>query len=245
MALPRRTIAALFVHRGGVYWDRKTIDAWDRERDARLYAGPHPVVAHPPCERWGRYATARGKIKRDDGGCFAAALTAVRSYGGVLEHPEASSAWAAYGLNAPPAAGGWVVADWCGGWTCAIEQSRYGHRAQKRSWLYVSGVRDLPSLRWGRSPRGRAGDMAVQRLGRKARIATPIEFRDLLLEIAELAGNLAGNLAAPAQIDPRALHHAPARTKRHRRAMQVDVRGHKGEHSEQLTMRDILGGGER
>jgi len=88
--------------------------------------------------------------------------------------------------------------------------------------------------------------MAVQRLGRNARIATPLEFRDLLLEIAELAGNLAGNLAAPAQIDPKALHHAPQRTKRWRNQQQrVDVRGHKGEHSEQLTMRNLLGGGER
>jgi hypothetical protein len=84
-----------------------TCQAWssgDEARDARLYAGPWPVVAHPPCERWGRYwhggPSARvRRVKGDDAGCFASALASVRRYGGVLEHPAASSAWRAFGLN--------------------------------------------------------------------------------------------------------------------------------------------------
>lgn len=48
-------IAALFVERDGAYYGIGGVDPWDQERDARLYVGPHPVVAHPPCERWGRY----------------------------------------------------------------------------------------------------------------------------------------------------------------------------------------------
>lgn len=50
-------IAALYVEAGGCYFGWPDIDAWDVSRDARLYAGPHPVVAHPPCQRWGRMAT--------------------------------------------------------------------------------------------------------------------------------------------------------------------------------------------
>jgi hypothetical protein len=86
----------------------------------------------------------------DDGGCFAAALAAVRSWGGVLEHPEASGAWRAFGLIAPPFDGGWVNADFQGGWTCCVEQGHYGHRARKKTWLYACRV-DLPSLKWGTS----------------------------------------------------------------------------------------------
>lgn len=149
------TVAALYVARGGCYYDLDDVDPWDEARDARLYAGPHPVVAHPPCERWGRYwfggPSARVRRKKgDDGGCFAAALAAVRQWGGVLEHPAASSAWAAFSLSAPPHSGGWVCADWLGGWTCQIEQGHYGHRARKATWLYAVGC-SLPSLQWGRS----------------------------------------------------------------------------------------------
>jgi hypothetical protein len=253
MKLPTRTIAALYVARGGVYWGRKTIDAWDRERDARSYAGPHPVVAHPPCERWGRYATggpsaSRKRVKGDDGGCFAAALTAVRRYGGVLEHPEASAAWAAFGLNPPPPAGGWVAADWLGGWTCCVAQGHYGHAAEKRTWLYAFGV-DLPSLKWGRC-RGTirldrgfhsaeerraapASERIVERLSSRQRIATPLPFRNLLLGMAATAkANSHVDLAA---LQARRTHVLPTRYARTKRA-QIDVRGHKGEHTEQLDI---------
>lgn len=49
-------IAALYVERDGVYYGLPGVDPWDEERDARTYAGPWPVVAHPPCARWCRLA---------------------------------------------------------------------------------------------------------------------------------------------------------------------------------------------
>ena len=105
-------IAALFVEKGGVY-DTPGVDCWDIERDARNYAGPHPVVAHPPCERWGKYwagspsiiaATGRRHVLGADGGCFGASLRSARTHGGVVEHPESSRAWRVFGLNEPPGA---------------------------------------------------------------------------------------------------------------------------------------------
>jgi hypothetical protein len=199
-------IAALYVATSGCYYGLPDVDPWDQARDARLYTGPHPVVAHPPCERWGRYwfggpsAKVR-RVKGDDGGCFAAALASVRKWGGVLEHPEASSAWLAHGLLAPPKSGGWIPAgDWQG-WTCCVEQGHYGHRARKATWLYAVGV-ELPELPWGssgtrsrldqgyHSAEERRRDQRTgkgQRLSKGQRLATPLPFRDLLLSIARTA----------------------------------------------------------
>jgi hypothetical protein len=196
-------IAALFVMPDGPYAGLPGVELWDEKRDARLYSGPHRVVAHPPCERWGRYwhggPSARvRRVKGDDNGCFAAALAAVRQYGGVLEHPAASAAWDAFGLAKPPRAGGWIKADFEGGWTCCVDQEHYGHRAQKATWLYAVGT-PLPSLKWGKgSSRIRLDDGfhsaeerrrmtrtgICQRLSRRQRLETPIPFRNLLLEIA-------------------------------------------------------------
>lgn len=190
-------IAALFVQKNGVYSGLDFVDAWDAGRDARRYFGPHPVIAHPPCERWGRFAAdALGaqrwnrprKIVGDDGGCFAHALWCVRSFGGVLEHPCDSKAWRQHGLLTPPRWGGWVNAGDGVGWTCCVEQGHFGHRARKATWLYAVGC-ELPSLPWGPSratafatcpPRSQR-KVGVQVLSRRERAATPIGFRDLLI----------------------------------------------------------------
>lgn len=202
-------IAALYVHSGGVYFGLPGVTPWDKTKDARRYCGPWPVVAHPPCERWGRYwsggpsATVRRK-RGDDAGCFAAALQAVRMWGGVLEHPADSSAWEVFGLMYPPRSGGWVVADWDGGWTCCVEQGHYGHRARKATWLYANRCQ-LPSLTWGESngirmedgfhsneeraaARAR-GEEPRERLSAVERLKTPEPFRDLLLSIAGTAAH--------------------------------------------------------
>lgn len=195
-------IAALYVLPRGCYFGLEDVEPWDQERDARAYAGPWPVVAHPPCERWGRYwggapTTWPRLAKGDDNGCFKAALAAVRKWGGILEHPEGSAAWEAFGLKKPHHKGGWIRAG-DGGWTCCVEQGWYGHAARKKTWLYANGV-ELPELKWGKSPataklyegfhgaeeRRRAIKTGIcQRLSARQRAATPIPFRDLLLSIA-------------------------------------------------------------
>jgi hypothetical protein len=194
-------IAALFVQKNGAYFGMPDVDPWDERRDARLYAGPWSVVAHPPCARWCRLAglvEARWGYKRgEDGGCFASALASVRQWGGVLEHPAYSDAWAKFDLPRPNRRGGWQRGP-CGGWSCHVEQARYGHRAKKATWLYTFGTA-LPELKWGsnldqksEAPVSWCGNHTDKfdnrpRLSSKEASATPLEFKDILIDIARSA----------------------------------------------------------
>jgi len=213
-----RTIAALYVEHGGTYYGLDGVEPWGLpERDARRYDGPHPVVAHPPCERWGPFwsggpmAHKVGNQRRmgDDDGCFREAIRAVRAFGGVIEHPKGSKAWDVYGVRKPTKDMGWIQADEWGGHTCYVEQGAYGHRAKKPTWLYVCGVprSALPELTWS-APGHRiwfggdgyrtAEERAWMReqgvvgngkyMPKRERAATPVQFRDLLIALARSVG---------------------------------------------------------
>lgn len=203
-------IAALFVEKDGPYFGLEGVDPWDRERDARNYSGPYPVVAHSPCERWGNYAEggpnpqAVRRVAGDDKGCFDRALWAVRNFGGVLEHPANSKAFRYYRRCSPEPAGKWHSAgDGFGAWVCQVHQGHYGHPADKATWLYAKAPRDaLPELIWGpaisedvtgegetKSQRTQAravesGLTSCEWLSHKQRKITPAGFREVLLSIA-------------------------------------------------------------
>lgn len=177
-------ISALFVETNGCYFGLPDVDPWDINRDARLYPGPFPVVAHPPCERWGRYAkgTPGNQVETPgaDAGCFATALHSLRLWGGVLEHPKDSMAWPFFGLTRP----------WPSGWThchrdewvCQVDQGNYGHPAPKPTWLLYRGPRP-PELVWGPS----SAEGRIENMSRNQRLRTPEPFRDLLIALAELS----------------------------------------------------------
>lgn len=189
-------IAALFVECGGAYCGLEGVDSWCKGRDARKYAGPYPVIAHPPCGTWCQLAPINQKrygirIGADEG-CFNAALRAVRTFGGVLEHPARSRAWPAFDLPRP------VKGQWSFdgiAWVTEVAQRAYGHPARKLTWLYYVGAEAPPQLDWS-VPEPEAqisfcknhGNSPLPRLSRRAASATPPAFRDLLISIASRAG---------------------------------------------------------
>lgn len=193
-------IAALFVQTGGTYFNLPGVDPWDVNRDARLYPGPYPVVAHPPCQLWGALAAVNykrwgGDHNRpgNDGGCFASALYSTMLYGGVLEHPAKSVAFRAHGISKPSGTG-WSECP-SGGWVCEVWQSAYGHRANKATWLFYAGDRPPFELDWSRpigshqvgfqDHRGKARNKPT--LSKREANATPLAFRDMLLALARHA----------------------------------------------------------
>ena len=191
-------VAALFVESGGVYCGDHSIDAWDKERDAFGYAGPHPVVAHPPCQLWTNFAHLNfkrwgGEHNRpgNDGGAFHFAVTCVRRFGGVLEHPAFSMAWPTYELPQPEP-GRWrgpfpTTSPTLSSWVCEVWQSAYGHKARKRTWLYYCGARPPAAARWDRTPgTHQCGwfDRRKPTLGKREASRTPPAFAEYLISLA-------------------------------------------------------------
>lgn len=203
-----RTVAALFVRADSIYKTMPGVDAWDEKRDARNWPGGAPVVAHPPCKRWSSlnnlvlawYPHRAAEFAHgNDGGLFEFALRAVRTHGGVLEHPAHSRAWRAFDLPAPtPMA--WQQG-LCGGWSTEIDQASFGHVARKRTWLYAYGLTPprvgslpiVPTRRRVRVYRKRNADGSWSRMDAHAPTSeithaaaehTPPEFATWLVELA-------------------------------------------------------------
>jgi hypothetical protein len=199
-------VDALFIDPRGPYPGLLGVEhCWDEKRDARTYAGPGPVVAHPPCQLWGNMAAAAwGRWHKrlpawypggDDGGCFAAALAAVRKNGGVLEHPAGSHAFDVFNgpyYTRPSSKGGWEIGDEWGEWICTVWQSAYGHLADKATIVLYVGARAPFELDWRHvkgthqvgwpDSRGKARNKPT--LSKALANATPLRFAAELIRLA-------------------------------------------------------------
>jgi len=135
------TVAILFAREDSVYKTLPECEVYDMDRDARTYDGPWPVVAPPPCRAWGRLRTFANP-RPDERNLARLAVTLVREFGGVLEHPAGSTLWPAQMLPRPG------ERDAFGGWTLAAPQQWWGHKAEKATWFYVVGCEpgDMPTL---------------------------------------------------------------------------------------------------
>lgn len=136
-----KTIAVLFARADSVYKTLPGCDVWDIERDARQWPGGGPVVAHPPCRAWGRLR-AFANPRKGERLLATWSVRQVRNFGGVLEHPASSQLWPKAGLPAPG------KHDKYGGWTLPIVQNWWGHRAEKKTLLYICGCdpSELPDM---------------------------------------------------------------------------------------------------
>jgi hypothetical protein len=127
------TIAALFVRADSIYKAMPWVDAWDAARDARNWPGGSPCIAHPPCRGWGRLRHM-SKAPPSEKALALLALDFVDANGGVLEHPYDSTLWP-HVIGRP-------------GFLLTVDQCWWGHRARKRTSLYIVGAqpRDVPPL---------------------------------------------------------------------------------------------------
>jgi hypothetical protein len=182
-----RTVAALYIDPRGPYPSMPGVECWDETRDARLYGGPHPVVAHPPCGPWGTLAHF---CTSQLANLAPLAVAQVRTWGGVLEHPARSRLFDIAGMPMPE-----CLPDAHGGITVAVNQVDWGHACTKPTWLYVVGgglsayprrARGVPThgIWYGSFERaGRAGPL-LKGASKEIRRRTPPAFAEFLVGIA-------------------------------------------------------------
>lgn len=137
-----REVAALFCRADSNYKAIPNVHAYDADRDARTYDGPWPVIAHPPCRGWGQLRHMATLVRPDERNLARLSVALVREFGGVLEHPSQSDLWRAQKLPAPGAR------DQFGGFSLVVDQFWWGHRARKRTVLYIVGCApaDVPGM---------------------------------------------------------------------------------------------------
>jgi hypothetical protein len=181
----RDDVVALYVDPRGPY-PKLVADWYDEKRDAKTYAGPLPVVAHPPCGPWGRL---KFLCTRQDRSAGPHAVELVRRWGGVLEHPENSSLWRVCGMPRPG-----ELPDEHGGRTYRVAQVAWGHPCAKPTWLYVVGIRPervVAGIRKGGKPTHRITNghrgVVLPRASEKQAKVTPEPFARWLLELAAQA----------------------------------------------------------
>ena len=174
-------VSVLFTRENSVY-DEMGLDTWPKSRDAANWPGGNPIIAHPPCAQWSVLKPfAHRNLRQKAFGPWSVLLA--RRYGGVVEHPYRSGLWPFMNLPEPGSADEW-------GKSIIVDQHWFGHRAQKRTLLYICGHQgNMPDLPFT------LGDhyYPVQNMGTVEREKTPRAFGEYLHEIANSCLPLSGD----------------------------------------------------
>ena len=183
-------VAALYVEPDGVYSALPDVDPWPVHRDARAYAGPYPVVAHPPSGvEYGHYRSghAPSTQRADEGArCRLPRRTPRGGEGASRGMGCGESREAPSNLQGVP--GSQPREDRCGEEGVRAEQSRSGERDQpaledesapdtgrvrRPAVGAIRPLRGLPVPGDGAKRERPTGDRSLPRHGRGSRAAVP------------------------------------------------------------------------
>jgi len=176
-------VPILFVTAKSIYKSLSTC-CFDINMDARTFQESHSVVAHPPCRAWGRLKHfAKPRVDEKELAVFS--INLIRRNGGVLEHPAGSSLFKHMGIKLDGST------DQYGGYVLSIDQFWFGHRAQKRTYLYICGCEpgSIPSYVLNFNAVTHTISTSSKRTGKKEcnrseREATPLKLAEWLIKIA-------------------------------------------------------------
>lgn len=116
-------ISILCVARKSNYFNIPDLDLWTEERNAYLFNGNNPIIAHPPCAQWSKMRA----FSRPDKVAKNLALFCweyVNQNGGCLEHPQGSALFKYVGANRSQ-----IV---------SINQNWFGFPSRKTTYIYFA-----------------------------------------------------------------------------------------------------------
>lgn len=182
-------VCVLFARRDSIY-KSFDVDVFDIDRDALNYQPGKAVVAHPPCRAWGQLSHFSNP-RLGEKWLAVWSILQIRRNGGVLEHPRSSRLWKVMRLPM----GNEI--DEYGGYTLSVNQSWWGHKAQKSTLLYVCGCprKELPDMPISYDCVTQTVSSVVRkkrkdypykkRITKKEREATPVALAQWLINVAE------------------------------------------------------------
>jgi hypothetical protein len=162
-------------------------EVYDIERNALTCKVKKACIYHPPCRTWGRL---RKQTILHPGEHLLSVWSILRiwKYGGVLEHPAGSTLWKLMKLPIPG-----TKPDIHNGFSVSLDQSWFGHKCKKNTWVYICGcsLGEIPQLELSL-------DLVTHKIGNskknsglkeldKAKFSqTPVKFAKWLIETTNI-----------------------------------------------------------
>ena len=178
-------IPVLFTQEKSNYDKIKLFDCYDIKRNALSFNGRVPLIAHPPCRKFSKLrGLSTAPLSEKKLAFFA--LSKVRQFGGILEHPRSSTLWINGNFNLDGSI------DTYGGFLRSVDLSWFGFPARKATMLYFCGIRpdQMPAFPFSLnaithiiSSTARSNKKEISK---KMRSATPLRMVEYFIEVMNI-----------------------------------------------------------
>jgi hypothetical protein len=181
-------IPVLFTNEKSNYNNYSIFDTYSKKRNAFTYYSRSPLIAHPPCRLFSRlrgFSTANKSEKK----LAFFALSRVRQFGGILEHPRSSTLWKNGNFNLSG------NIDEYGGFLRSVNLSWFGYPCEKKTMLYFVGIKpgDLPPFPLNLLPPSSiistSRSSTLPEIPKKDRSSTPAHMIEYFIEVMQIINN--------------------------------------------------------
>ena len=165
-------IAILCANERSIYHEIPTVEVYDRRRNARIFTGSQPVIAHPPCRSYSAFMSHWAKPEPGERDLALFCTERVACNGGVLEHPAHSRY-----LRRFVGSSEWKIEE--------VHQSWFGYPTTKRTWLLMPSTYTVPEVPFTLTQYGKERQL-FENMSHSQRSATTYTFAKWLINLVTL-----------------------------------------------------------